>query len=85
MQGLNSITEDGKKKLRMRREEAEASHLELVRSGFEIGQEEEIDSAVEHPDTAASWSTDTWMAMGECYDARCEEEHSHQNHFEDTG
>ncbi len=72
MQGLNSITEDGKEKLRMRRDEAEASHLELVRNGFEIGQEEEIDSAVEHPDRAASWSTDTWMEMDECYDAKCD-------------
>ena len=72
MQGLNSITDEGKENLRRRREEAEASHLELVRRGFEVGEEEEIDSALEHPDRAASWSTRTWQSMDGCYDAKCD-------------
>ena len=72
MQGLNSITEDGKMKLQVRREEAESSHLELVRQGFEVGKEEEIESAVEHPDRAASWSTDSWRSMSGYYDAKCD-------------
>lgn len=72
IQGLNSITEDGKLKLEMRRDEAEASHLELVRNGFEVGAEEDIDSAVEHPDRAASWSTETWSRMENFFDAKCD-------------
>ena len=72
MQGLNSITEFGKEKLKKRRSEAESSHLELVREGFEVGDDEDIGSAVEHPDRAASWSTDTWMRMIACYESRCD-------------
>ena len=72
IQGLNSITEFGKEKLKKRRSEAESSHLELVRQGFEVGEDEDIGSAVEHPDRAASWSTDTWMRMIACYESRCD-------------
>ena len=33
---------------------------------------EEIDSAFEHPDRAASWSTETWQSMDGCYDSKCD-------------
>ena len=69
---MNSITEEGKLKLEEKRDEAETSHLELVRSGFKVGAEEDIDSAVEHPDRAASWSTETWSSMENYYDAKCD-------------